>query len=81
MLSLTTATWELYCTVLYCAALYCTVLQVGSYIHDNTQISFTGAFDHDVEHQRAQQYVLTAMELDVNDTFIIHANRFVVRCY
>ena len=57
------------------ALLYCTVLQVGSYIHDNTQISFTGAFDHDVEHQRAQQYVLTAMELDLNDTFIIHANR------
>ena len=26
MLSLTTATWELYCTVLYCNVLYCTAL-------------------------------------------------------
>ena len=52
-------------------------VQVGSYIHDSTQIWFTGSFGHDIENQRAQQYELTAQELDINDTFIIHANRCV----
>ena len=51
-------------------------VQVGSYIHDSTQIWFTGSFGHDIENQRAQQYELTAKELEINDTFIIHANRF-----
>ena len=50
-------------------------VQVGSYIHDSTQIWFTGSFGHDIENQRAQQYELTAKELEINDTFIIHANR------
>ena len=36
------------------------VPQVGSYIHDNTQINFTGSFAHDIENQRAQQYEMTA---------------------
>merc|ERR1719192_2804093 len=48
---------------------------IGSYIHDDTQIRFTGSFDHDADNQRAQQYELVAKELDYNDTFIIHANR------
>ena len=56
-------------------------IQIGSYIHDDTQIRFTGSFAHDAENQRAQQYELVAKELDYNDTFIIHANRFVVQCY
>jgi hypothetical protein len=30
-------------------------LQVGSYIHDDTQIYFTGAFAHEMANQRAQQ--------------------------
>jgi len=48
---------------------------VGSYIHDNTQIYFTGSWGHDIENQRAQQYELKAMDLDVNDTFLFHADR------
>ena len=48
---------------------------VGSYIHDVTQISFNGTFRHDVENQRAQQYEIKCVDLDYNDTFIIHANR------
>ena len=51
-------------------------IKIGSYIHDDTQIRFTGSFAHDAENQRAQQYELVAKELDYNDTFIIHANRF-----
>ena len=53
-------------------------IQIGSYIHDDTQIRFTGSFDHDAENQRAQQYELVAKELDYNDTFIIHANRYFI---
>lgn len=49
--------------------------RVGSYIHDNTQIYFTGKWAHDIENQRAQQYVLKALDLDYNDTFIEHADR------
>ena len=52
--------------------------QIGSYIHDDTQIRFTGSFAHDAENQRAQQYELVAKELDYNDTFIIHANRYIL---
>jgi len=48
---------------------------VGSYIHDNTQIYFTGSWGHDTDNQRAQQYELKAMDLDVNDTFLFHADR------
>ena len=32
-----------------------TNVKVGSYIHDNTQIYFTGSWGHDTENQRAQQ--------------------------
>jgi len=48
---------------------------VGSYIHDNTQINFTGSWGHDEENQRAQQYELKALDLDINDTFLFHADR------
>lgn len=48
---------------------------VGSYIHDNTQITFGGQFRHDVENQRAQQYMINCTMLDDNDTFIFWANR------
>merc|ERR1719419_2193117 len=48
---------------------------VGSYIHDNTQITFGGQFRHDVENQRAQQYMINCTMLDENDTFIFWANR------
>ena len=51
------------------------ILQIGSYIHDDTQIVFTGSFGHDLANQRAQQYELNAMQLDHNDTFIFYANR------
>ena len=53
-------------------------IKIGSYIHDDTQIRFTGSFAHDAENQRAQQYELVAKELDYNDTFIIHANRYIL---
>ena len=48
---------------------------IGSYIHDDTQITFTGKFGHDEDNQRAQQYEIKCVDLDYNDTFIIHANR------
>ena len=51
------------------------ILQIGSYIHDDTQIVFTGSFGHDFANQRAQQYELNAMQLDHKDTFILYANR------
>ena len=67
--------------------------QVGSYIHDNTQINFSGKYEqninslfllwttliaryeHDVENQRAQQYVLKCVNLGPNDTVIHWANK------
>jgi len=48
---------------------------VGSYIHDNTQITFTGRFRHDIENQRAQQYMINCTQLEENDTIIFWANR------
>lgn len=48
---------------------------VGSYIHDNTQITFSGRFRHDIDNQRAQQYIIECTELDQNDTFIFWMNR------
>ncbi|XP_023323769.1 gamma-aminobutyric acid receptor subunit gamma-4 isoform X2 [Eurytemora carolleeae] len=48
---------------------------VGSYIHDNTQISFSGKFVHDIENQRAQQYMINCTELDPADKVIYWANR------
>ena len=48
---------------------------VGSYIHDATQIFFTGTYGHDVENQRAQQSEIKITDLDPNDTTIIWANR------
>jgi len=48
---------------------------VGSYIHDNTQINFSGKYEHDVENQRAQQYVLKCVNLGPNDTVIHWANK------
>ena len=49
--------------------------QVGSYIHDNTQIMFDGKYAHDVENQRAQQYILGCTNLGPNDTTIDWANK------
>jgi len=48
---------------------------VGSYIHDNTQINFSGKYEHDVENQRAQQYILKCVNLGPNDTVIHWANK------
>ena len=49
--------------------------QVGSYIHDATQISFTGTFGHDTVNQRAQQYEIEILDLDEVDRSIDWANR------
>ena len=49
--------------------------QVGSYIHDATQISFTGTFGHDQRQQRAQQYEIEIHALDESDRTINWANR------
>ena len=49
--------------------------QVGSYIHDATQISFTGTFGHDQRQQRAQQYEIEIHALDESDRVINWANR------
>ena len=48
---------------------------MGSYIHDATQIFFTGTWGHDEEKQRAQQYELVITDLDPTDTSTIWANR------
>ncbi len=48
---------------------------VGSYIHDATQISFTGTFGHDVANQRAQQYQINITALDEEDKTVMWANR------
>ena len=48
---------------------------VGSYIHDNTQIRFTGTCNHDFENQRAQQYQINITDLDQEESFIMWANR------
>lgn len=48
---------------------------MGSYIHDATQIFFTGTFGHDVENQRAQQYEINITALSEDDTSVIWANR------
>ena len=48
---------------------------VGSYIHDATQIFFTGTFGHDVANQRAQQYEINITALSDDDTSVVWANR------
>ena len=48
---------------------------VGSYIHDATQIHFTGTFGHDTVNQRAQQYEINITALDEADTTVVWANR------
>ena len=48
---------------------------MGSYIHDNTQIRFTGSCNHDFENQRAQQYQINITDLDREESFIMWANR------
>lgn len=48
---------------------------VGSYIHDATQIQFSGTFGHDVVNQRAQQYEINITALKKEDTELIWANR------
>ena len=48
---------------------------VGSYIHDATQISFTGTFGHDTVNQRAQQYEIEIAELDDLDKWTEWAHR------
>ena len=48
---------------------------MGSYIHDNLQINFSGKWAHDVDNQRAQQYILKCVDLNANDTTIYWANR------
>ena len=48
---------------------------VGSYIHDATQIYFTGTYGHDVANQRAQQYEIKITDLISEDTTVIWANR------
>ena len=50
--------------------------QIGSYIHDDSQIFFTGNFGHDLSNQRAQQYELFAKKLHTNDTYLVYANRY-----
>ena len=51
------------------------ILQIGSYIHDDSQIFFTGNYGHDLSNQRAQQYELFAKKLHPNDTYLFYANR------
>lgn len=48
---------------------------VGSYIHDASQIFFTGKFGHDVAKQRAQQYEIVITDLDEADKATVWANR------
>ena len=48
---------------------------MGSYIHDATQIYFTGSFGHDVQNQRAQQYAINITALDQKDRFFFWAER------
>ena len=48
---------------------------VGSYIHDATQIQFTGTFGHDTVNQRAQQYEINITKLDDVDQTVVWANR------
>ncbi len=48
---------------------------VGSYIHDATQIDFSGTYGHDVDNQRAQQYEINITELDDSDKTVVWANR------
>ena len=48
---------------------------MGSYIHDATQIHFTGTFGHDTVNQRAQQYEINITALDEADTTVVWANR------
>ncbi|TRY73728.1 hypothetical protein TCAL_02532 [Tigriopus californicus] len=48
---------------------------VGSYIHDATQIFFNGTFGHDVKNQRAQQYEIGILPLDDADKTIVWVNR------
>lgn len=50
-------------------------IQIGSYIHDDSQIFFTGNYGHDLSNQRAQQYELFAKKLHPNDTYLFYANR------
>ena len=57
------------------------ILQIGSYIHDDSQIFFTGNYGHDLSNQRAQQYELFAKKLHTNDTFLFYANRYVLLTY
>ena len=52
------------------------MIQIGSYIHDDSQIFFTGNYGHDLSNQRAQQYELFAKKLHPNDTFLFYANRY-----
>ena len=54
------------------------IFQIGSYIHDDSQIVFTGNFGHDLSNQRAQQYELFAKDLHPNDTYIFYANRWLL---
>ena len=48
---------------------------MGSYIHDNTQIFFTGSVTHDYENQRAQQYTINITALPPEESYILWANR------
>nr|XP_040571567.1 glycine receptor subunit alpha-2-like isoform X2 [Lepeophtheirus salmonis] len=48
---------------------------VGSYIHDASQIYFTGTYGHDVANQRAQQYEINITALDLEDKMVKWANR------
>ena len=48
---------------------------MGSYIHDATQIVFSGTFGHDTKKQRAQQYEIKITDLDKADTNLVWANR------
>ena len=36
---------------------------------------FSGRFRHDIDNQRAQQYIIECTELEQNDTFIFWMNR------
>ena len=38
-------------------------------------IFFSGRFRHDIDNQRAQQYIIECTELEQNDTFIFWMNR------
>ena len=48
---------------------------MGSYIHDESNIQFTGTFSHDTVNQRAQQYVINITALDKSDRMVEWANR------